>query len=259
MSNRISSLVEAYLEYKHGLGFQLVGEAVYLKAFARYTIETGYNGALTCQIVFQWCELGENPSLVTKGRRYEPIKSFADYANAFDPESEIMPKLPYGNPHKRVRPHIYSLEETCSLMECCDKLYAPDGIRSLTVKTAIGLLWATGLRTSELINLKVEDVDFTNNLIFIHSSKFNKDRLIPIQPEVTAELRNYRQKVEVLSTNAIGEPSFFITTRGRPLKRDALEYAFRKIRGIIDVSDSGYDKARLYDFCHTFASRTVLE
>ena len=52
MSNRISSLVEAYLEYKHGLGFQLVGEAVYLKAFARYTIETGYNGALTCQIVF---------------------------------------------------------------------------------------------------------------------------------------------------------------------------------------------------------------
>ena len=144
-------------------------------------------------------------------------------------------------------------------MECCDKLYAPDGIRSLTVKTAIGLLWATGLRTSELINLKVEDVDFTNNLIFIHSSKFNKDRLIPIQPEVTAELRNYRQKVEVLSTNAIGEPSFFITTRGRPLKRDALEYAFRKIRGIIDVSDSGYDKARLYDFRHTFASRTVLE
>ena len=131
MSNRISSLVDAYLEYKHGLGFRLVGETVYLKAFARYTIETGYNGSLTRQIVFQWCELGENPSLVTKGRRYEPIKSFADYANAFDPESEIMPKLPYGNPHKRIRPHIYSLEETCSLMECCDKLYDPDGIRSL--------------------------------------------------------------------------------------------------------------------------------
>lgn len=173
MSNKITSLVTSYLGYKRGLGFQMTAEAVYLNAFARYTQDIGYTGTLTRKIVFQWCESGDNPSLVTKGRRFEPLKGLADYAGAYDPDSELLPKLPYGNPHKRVRPHIYTLDETCRLMEQCDYLYSPDGIRSLTMKTAIGLLWATGLRTSELINLTISDVDFTNNLLNVCSSKFN--------------------------------------------------------------------------------------
>ena len=185
MSNKITSLVTSYLNYKRGLGFQMTAEAVYLNAFARYTQDIGYTGALTRKIVFQWCESGDNPSLVTKGRRFEPLKGLADYAGAFDPDSELLPKLPYGNPHKRVRPHIYTLDETCRLMEQCDHLYSPDGIRSLTMKTAIGLLWATGLRTSELVNLTISDVDFTNKLLNVCRSKFNKDRIVPLLPEVS--------------------------------------------------------------------------
>lgn len=82
----------------------------------RYTQDLGYTGALTRKIVFQWCESGDDSSLVTKGRRFEPLKGLADYAGAFDPDSELLPKLPYGNPHKRVRPHIYTLDETCRLI-----------------------------------------------------------------------------------------------------------------------------------------------
>lgn len=259
MNNKISFQVENYLEYKHSLGFQLIGEAVYLRAFARYTIEKGYTGSLTRNIVFSWCEHGENPSLVTKGRRYEPLKTFADYANAFDPSSEVLPRLPYGNPHKRVRPHIYSLEETCSLMERCDDLYSPDGIRALTVKTAIGLFWSTGMRTSELVKLRMADVDLIDDLITVRSSKYNKDRIIPIGKDVAAELLAYRHKVESAAQTVWNTDSFFVTTGGKPLKRNALEYAFQKIRDIIDVSDSRYEHARLYDFRHTFAIRTIQE
>ena len=50
---------------------------------------------------------------------------------------------------------------------------------------------------------------------------------------------------------------FFITTGGRPFKRNAFEYAFQKIRDVVDVSDSGYPHARLYDFRHTFATRAI--
>ncbi len=257
MKNKISTLVESYLGYKHSLGFQMTAESVYLRAFARYTQELQYAGPLTRDIVFQWCESGSGLSLVTKGRRFEPLKGLADYANAFDPESELLPRLPYGNPYKRVHPHIYTLEETCLLMERCGGLYSPDGIRALTMRTAIGLLWSTGLRTSELVNLTTSDVDLTNALITVRSSKFNKDRIIPILPDVSGHLRLYREKVEHLSGSAVHEPSFFVTTRGKPLKRNAFEYAFQKIRGIIDVSDSGYGNARLYDFRHSFASRTI--
>ena len=239
-------------------GFRLqTGEASYLNAFARYTEEIGYGGALTREIVFQWCERGDNPSLVTKGRRFEPLKALASYAAAFDTDTETLPRLPYGNPHKRIRPHIYTLDETCRLMERCDHLYSPDGIRALTTKTAIGLLWATGLRTSELVNLKVSDVDLTNGLLNICSSKFNKDRIVPLLPDVTNQLRSYRTQVKSLCSKATTVEAFFLTTGGLPFKRNLFEYAFQKIRDIIDVSDSGYSHARLYDFRHTFATRTI--
>lgn len=260
MNNKISDLVGAYLDYKRNLGFRMKAEAVYLNAFSRYTQDIGYTGALTREIVFQWCESGDNPSLVTKGRRYEPLRGLAEYASAFDTESVPLPKLPYGNPHKRVRPHIYTLDETCVLMEECDNLWPPDGVRALTMKTAIGLLWVTGLRTSELVNLTVSDIDYAENLIMIRRSKFNKDRIVTILPEVSERLKKYRENVEEIYPvlkNPDPENSFFVTTGGKPFSRRKFEYAFNLIRDVIDVSDSGYDHARLYDFRHTFATRTI--
>lgn len=254
--NKITSLVESYLSYKQNLGFQLRSEAVCLRAFARYTEELGYAGTLTRKIVFQWCER-DNPSLLTKGRRFEPITGLARYVNAFDPKSEAMPKLPYGNPHKRVTPHIYTLGETLSLMDKCKSLYSPDGIRALTMQTVIGLLWATGLRTSELVNLTTDDVNLDDNFIMVRKSKFNKDRVIPIAEDVSLQLRYYRTRVSRISDKANRRTEFFLSTGGRSTNLRALEYAFQKIRDDVDVSDSGYAHARLYDFRHTFATRTI--
>lgn len=185
------------------------------------------------------------------------MKGLADYASSFDSDSELFPKLPYGNPHKRKRPHIYTIEETCLLMEKSNSLYSPDGMRALTMCTAIGLLWATGLRTSELVNLKISEVDFDNRILIVQSSKFNKDRLVPLLPTVTEELAVYRKKVEEMSENTLKTDAFFITTNGAALKANAFEYAFQKICDCIDVGNSEYEHVRLYDFRHTFATRTI--
>lgn len=254
--NKISSFVESYLRYKQGLGFQLLTEAGCLRAFSKYTEEIGYSGTLTRKIVFQWCER-DTSSSVTKGRRFEPIKGLADYVNVFDPQSEKLPKLPYGNPHQRITPHIYTLEETLLLIAQCEKLYSPDGVRTLTMKTAIGLLWATGLRPSELVNLTIDDVDLSSNVIMVRKSKFNKDRIIPITEDVSQKLNEYRHQITKINSKALDQGSFFLTTGARTSNLRAFEYAFQKIRDVVDVSDSGYEHARLYDFRHTFATRTI--
>lgn len=54
ISNKISTQVEQYLEYKHSLGFKLEGESSDLRSFSRHTIEQGYEGSLTMDIVFSW-------------------------------------------------------------------------------------------------------------------------------------------------------------------------------------------------------------
>ena len=57
-------------------------------------------------------------------------------------------------------------------MKAASELYSPDGLRCRTIPIAIGLLWSTGMRPSEVCQLTNEDVDLTNGYITIRETKF---------------------------------------------------------------------------------------
>lgn len=58
-------------------------------------------------------------------------------------------------------------------------------------KTMLSLIYACGLRRSELINLKPNDVDSKRKLLIIRQSKGKKDRIAPISDKLIDVLRNY--------------------------------------------------------------------
>ena len=257
-SNKISKQLDAYIYYKRNLGFKIESEISVLRNFVRYTLSLDYNGHLTKAMVLQWCSLKKNASDKTKGRCFEPIAPFAKYVTAFDVEAEVMPKCPFGNTHTRTAPYIYTEPETLQLIEECSNLYSPDGLRILTIRTAIGLLWVTGLRTAELTNLKIKDVDFNSNVLYIWNSKFRKDRIVPFSSSSSAELEQYKVEIDHRLGCRNEDKSFFVTTGGRPLDKRAFEYAFIKIRNRINAKPIGHPAVRLTDFRHTFACRTIL-
>lgn len=71
------------------------------------------------------------------------------------------------------------LPVVCSRNEVQRLLAGVDGVEELIVR----LLYGTGMRISECLNLRVKDLDSENNQIVIHSGKGNKDRRVPF-PEV---------------------------------------------------------------------------
>ena len=77
------------------------------------------------------------------------------------------------------------------LMNECDRLYSPDGIRARTIKCIIGLLWATGMRPSEPVNLIRKDVDLAHACITVRETKFAKERVIPVSTSVIQALEEY--------------------------------------------------------------------
>lgn len=87
-----------------------------------------------------------------------------------------------------------------------NKKRALDGLRSITIEAAIGLLWTTGLRPSELCRLKIKDIDFETGLVYIKKTKFNKERIIPIHSSVINKLKQYSLDRELLNK---GNPSEF--------------------------------------------------
>lgn len=64
-------------------------------------------------------------------------------------------------------------------------------IKNIKHQTIISLGYSVGLRVSEIINLKIEDIDSKRMIINIRNSKGNKDRLVPLSQNILMLLREY--------------------------------------------------------------------
>jgi integrase/recombinase XerD len=58
-------------------------------------------------------------------------------------------------------------------------------------KTMLSLIYSCGLRRSELINLKIADIDSNRNIVIIRQAKGKKDRIVPLSTKILEMLRQY--------------------------------------------------------------------
>ena len=79
-------------------------------------------------------------------------------------------------------PVVFSEEEVIRLLNSVD---------NLKHKTILSLIYSAGLPISEVINLKIEDIDSGRNLIFIRNSKGKKDRTTLLSQAILEILRDY--------------------------------------------------------------------
>jgi site-specific recombinase XerD len=94
-------------------------------------------------------------------------------------------KLELPNPKKNfILPTILTIEEMKRLIE---------NTSNIKHRLIIKLLYGCGLRVSEIINLKTEDVNFEEHLIHIRLAKGKKDRFVKIPSSMKGELKNFSQ------------------------------------------------------------------
>lgn len=67
-------------------------------------------------------------------------------------------------------------------------------IENLKHKTILTLTYSVGLRVSEVVNIKIEDVDSIRMIIHIRNAKGRKDRIVPLSKTVLNMLRRYYKK-----------------------------------------------------------------
>jgi integrase/recombinase XerD len=66
-----------------------------------------------------------------------------------------------------------------------------NSIENLKHKTILSLCYSVGLRVSEIVNLKINDIDSKRMLININNAKGKKDRIVPLSENILILLRNY--------------------------------------------------------------------
>ena len=92
---------------------------------------------------------------------------------------EVMQQIPFV-PEPRKLPVVLSPEEVARLLEA-----AP----SLKSKAALSVAYGAGLRVSEVVTLKVGDIDSTRMVIRVEQGKGRKDRYVMLSPQLLALLR----------------------------------------------------------------------
>ena len=93
--------------------------------------------------------------------------------------------------------------------------FFPEEYTGVLQRTVIQLLYYTGIRRSELIELKVQDIDLSEGLMKV-LGKRNKERLLPLLPEIKTQLT---QLLEQQKQHQISRESehFFVNSRGKKL------------------------------------------
>ncbi|NSW92939.1 MAG: site-specific tyrosine recombinase XerD [Firmicutes bacterium] len=149
----------------------------------------------------------------TISRNLASIRSFYQYL-AKSKVIEHDPTIELESPRvEKKLPQILSTQEVELLLEqpkCTD-------LKGYRDKAMLELLYATGIRVSELINLNISDINF--DVGFVKCNKGNKERIIPIGSLALKALQDYMNKARKNMVKYNDEKALFVNVNGKRLTR----------------------------------------
>ncbi len=154
----------------------------------------------------------------TVGRKTASVRAFLHFLFA---EGVLSRSLVVWLPQPRRRrrlPRPLSREEVTRLLEAASVETTPLGLRD---RALLELLYATGMRASEVVTLRVEDVDFEAATVRC-LGKGNKERVLPIHATALACLQRYCVEGRPFLLRDPGEQRLFVNHLGGPLTRQGV-------------------------------------
>jgi len=181
---------------------------------------------LLIQRFLLWLENERNCCAGTRNNRLAAIHAFYRYLQIETPQmlnrcQEIL-SIPYKKTHKKVISYL-TLDGIRVLLTQPDTREI-SGRRDLTL---ISLLYDTGARVQELVDLKMEDIRLSSPTVIRLTGKGNKSRLVPIMAPTEKLLRQY---MEIHDPNYTAHGGFplFCNRAGKKLTRAGVTYILNK-------------------------------
>jgi integrase/recombinase XerD len=154
----------------------------------------------------------------TVARKVAAVKSFFNFLAAEglvkDNPTRDVPSPRVG----RALPKPISITQARQLLEETEKRNTPEAKRD---KAMLHLLYASGMRVSELVSLNLNDIDTGGGYVRCFG-KGGKERLIPIHSQAVAALKDYLSQGRSRLKAGGGEEALFLNRRGERLTRQGL-------------------------------------
>ena len=127
---------------------------------------------------------------------------------------------------------------------------------ALRDQAILELLYASGLRVSELVSLTLQDVDIKNRIMRI-IGKGNKERIVPFSKTAQTAMSSYLKTLrpKLIARKTCTENAFFLNARGEKLTYRGLEYILTEI----EKKNGIYLKLHPHKLRHSFATHLLNE
>ena len=184
----------------------------------------------------------------TVARRLSSVRSLFAYLVAeglvaSDPSSVLAtPKIP-----SRL-PNVIPDDALRALLEAPDPS-KPSGLRDRAV---LELLYATGARVSEVVGLRVSDLDFAQGQVRLFG-KGAKERIVPVYEVALAAVKAYLRDGRPELVRTAAQDHLFLSSRGAALSADAVRRLFRRYATVAGAT-AGISP---HSMRHTFATHLV--
>jgi len=154
----------------------------------------------------------------------------------YNPASELeMPR-----PEKRLPDDPISLQQVESILSVPD-LSEPLGVRDRSI---MELLYSTGMRRLEAVNLELTDLNCDKQTIHIRQGKGHKDRIIPVGDRALTWLERYLEDIRPQLVISISQAALYLSSYGEAFNPDVLS---RKVARYVKKADIGRSGS-----CHMF-------
>ncbi len=247
VKNYSSASITAYAEHLPGLFVYLRSRGIGdVKRVTRQHLDA-YQQAITLHTSSRTKRAYSIGTICTKTRAMKRFFRYLEESGVIliNPAEQVKePKKP------RRLPRTILAEDEVRKILAQPKLDTINGIRA---RALLEVLYSTGIRLEELVNLSIFDCDLQGGLIRV-KGKFSKDRVIPLGTHGVRFLKEYIMRIRPgLAKKNKTIKNLFISRRGEPMSKQVIELMVRMY-----AKKAGIDKrVTPHTFRHTFATELV--
>jgi integrase/recombinase XerD len=244
--------IERYITVRRAAGHDFHAGARLLRLYGRFVVDRG-DSHIRRATALDWAAAAISPH--ARSVRMRALVGFARFLHAEDERHEIPPSHAFAARWRRPLPYIYSDIEVARLLAAAGRLRLSYRypLRRETYRTMIGLIATTGLRKSEALDLRVQDLS-PDGVLMIRRTKFRKCRLVPLHPTTEAALHRYLQ---LRDQNGVADDHVFLSAGGGRIESSVANHTFRRMLNLAKIGPSRGRRPRIHDLRHTFATRAL--
>ena len=190
--SKLTPYIEGFIEEQHAMGFSFNGQEQIFKRFDKFIIDNELDtGQLDSEVVSLWEERLPIEQDRSRNRRLQTVNKLAEYMQALGLHATFCHTM-----GKELQAILYtpSEDEIAKILTHVDNLdYEQPSLKRLcpAYSVMIRLYYFCGLRLSEVVMLKREDVDLSTGRLYIKKSKGDKDRYVYVAEDLRALLVKY--------------------------------------------------------------------